>query len=127
MIRIIEDLFGLKPTDPGFSSALSKASYLFSGAAFVQGMSNLVYMPLIIKYGRRPVYIFSFLVYGGCSLWAGLATDFPNELAARLVLGFAGGSAECLAPLTIADIFFLHERGLIMRYEHLPNFRSQRF
>jgi MFS family permease len=116
MTRMIQDLFGIAPTDPKFSFALSKMSYVFSGTAFAQGMSNLVYMPLIIKYGRRPVYIFSFIVYGGCSLWAGLAKDYPSELAAWLVLGFAGGSAECLALLTIADIFFLHERGLIMRY-----------
>lgn len=78
-------------------------------------MSNLVYMPLIIKYGRRPVYIISFLIYGACALWAGLAKDYHEELAARIIMGFAGGSAECLAPLTIADIFFLHERGRIMR------------
>ncbi|KAJ5380056.1 uncharacterized protein N7496_002484 [Penicillium cataractarum] len=116
MAGIVHDLFGVLPTNPGWSAALAKASYLFSGTAFVQGMSNLFYMPLIIKYGRRPVYIFSFLLYGGCSLWAGLATDYPSALAARLILGFAGGSAECVAPLTIADTFFLHERGLVMSF-----------
>ncbi|KAJ5628046.1 hypothetical protein N7490_010274 [Penicillium lividum] len=91
-------------------------SYAFSGTSFAQGMSNLFYMPLIIKYGRRPVYIISFLVYGACALWAGLAKNYNEELAARIIMGFAGGSAECLAPLTIADIFFLHERGRIMSY-----------
>ncbi|KAJ5904332.1 hypothetical protein N7504_006715 [Penicillium tannophilum] len=116
MIGIIQDLFGISPTDPGYSSALSKMSYAFSGTSFAQGMSNLVYMPLIIKYGRRPVYIISFIIYGACALWAGLAKDYNEELAARIIMGFAGGSAECLAPLTIADIFFLHERGRIMSY-----------
>lgn len=116
MAGIVYDLFGVTPTDPGWSAALAKASYLFSGTAFVQGMSNLVYMPLIVKYGRRPVYLFSFILYGGCSLWAGLAKSYPSSLAARLIIGFAGGSAECVAPITIADTFFLHERGTIMRY-----------
>ncbi|KAJ5097126.1 hypothetical protein N7456_007847 [Penicillium angulare] len=116
MIEIVEDIFGISPSDPGYSSALAKMSYAFSGASLAQGMSNLIYMPLIIKYGRRPVYIISFLIYGGCSLWAGLAKGYSSELAARLVMGFAGGSAECVAPLTIADTFFLHERGLIMSY-----------
>ncbi|KAJ5752674.1 hypothetical protein N7520_009591 [Penicillium odoratum] len=116
MIGIIQDLFDISATDPGYSSALSKLSYAFSGTSFAQGMSNLFYMPLIIKYGRRPVYIISFLVYGACALWAGLAKDYNEELAARIIMGFAGGSAECLAPLTIADIFFLHERGQIMSY-----------
>ncbi|KAJ5938032.1 hypothetical protein N7454_004374 [Penicillium verhagenii] len=116
MIAIIHDLFGLTSSDPGFSSALSKMSYAFSGTSLAQGMSNLFYMPLIIKYGRRPVYIISFAIYGGCALWAGLAGTYEQELAARIIMGFAGGSAECLAPLTIADIFFLHERGRMMSY-----------
>lgn len=29
-------------------------------------------------------------------------------------LGFFAGGAECLAPIVIADIFFLHERGRMM-------------
>ncbi|KIX08667.1 uncharacterized protein Z518_03324 [Rhinocladiella mackenziei CBS 650.93] len=114
MVNLVASLFGTPPTDPGYPDNLTKASYMFTGLSFVQGMSNLFYMPLIIKYGRRPVYILSFLVYGGCALWAGLATSYASELSARLMLGLAGGSAECLAPLTIADTFFLHERGLVM-------------
>lgn len=29
-------------------------------------------------------------------------------------MGIAAGAGECLAPLTIADVFFLHERGFVM-------------
>lgn len=29
------------------------------------------------------------------------------------MMGIAAGAGECLAPVTIADIFFLHERGSI--------------
>ena len=116
MIEIVDDLFGAKPNSSNFPTLVAKAAYFFSGVAFLQGMSNLLYMPVIIKYGRRPVYIVSLLVYGACSLWAGLAKSYPSELAARLVLGLAGGSADSLGPLTITDIFFLHERGLITRY-----------
>lgn len=28
--------------------------------------------------------------------------------------GFGAGAAETIAPLTIADVFFLHERGAVM-------------
>lgn len=117
---MIHDLFATTPAIPMWSSAVAKTSYFFSGVAFLHGMSNLFYMPLIIKYGRRPVYIVSTLIYGSCLLWAGLAKSYSSELVARLLLGFAGGAADCLAPLTITDVFFLHERGLIMRY----SFRS---
>lgn len=120
MIQMIFDLFRVTPSMPAYPSAIAKASYFFTGVAFLHGMSSLFYMPLIVKYGRRPVYVGSFLLYGGCSLWAGLATSYSSELAARLMLGFAGASADCLGSLTITDIFFLHERGLIMRYRFSP-------
>jgi hypothetical protein len=31
-------------------------------------------------------------------------------------MGIAAGAGECLAPVTIADVFFLHERGAITAY-----------
>ncbi|CAG8379846.1 unnamed protein product [Penicillium salamii] len=114
IMNMVHDLFNATPTNPKYPTLVAKVSYFFSGMVFLQSMSNLFYMPVIIKYGRRPVYIVSLLVFGACSLWAGLAKSYPSELAARLALGFAGGSADSLAPLTITDIFFLHERGFIM-------------
>lgn len=71
-------------------------------------------MPFILKYGRRPVYIVSFIGYTVTAIWAGVASSYGSELATRVVMGFFTGSGECLAPLTIADIFFLHERGFYM-------------
>ncbi|CAG8090507.1 unnamed protein product [Penicillium salamii] len=123
IMNMVHDLFDATPTNPKYPTLVAKVSYFFSGMVFLQSMSNLFYMPVIIKYGRRPVYIVSLLVFGACSLWAGLAKSYPSELAARLALGFAGGSADSLAPLTITDIFFLHERGFIMRFS--PNLPAQ--
>jgi len=71
-------------------------------------------MPFILKYGRRPVYIIAFIGYTATAAWAGAARTYSSELAARVLMGFFSGSGECLAPLTIADIFFLHERGFYM-------------
>ncbi|CAG8137752.1 unnamed protein product [Penicillium salamii] len=121
IMNMVHDLFNATPTHPKYPTLVAKVSYFFSGMVFLQSMSNLFYMPVIIKYGRRPVYIVSLLLFGACSLWAGLAKSYPSELAARLTLGFAGGSADSLAPLTITDIFFLHERGFIMRFSHNAN------
>jgi len=80
----------------------------------MQGLGNLVWMPLIIKYGRRPMYLISFTIYCVTAIWVGVSTQYANTLVARIVMGLAAGSGECLAPLTISDIFFLHERGAVM-------------
>jgi MFS family permease len=71
-------------------------------------------MPFINKFGRRPCYVIAFVCYTGFAAWAGAANSYASELAARILLGFVAGAGECLAPLTIADIWFLHERGSVM-------------
>lgn len=119
IVEITIDFFGTPPPSPstpspGFAAAIAKVAYFFTTTALLQGMGNLVWMPLIVKFGRRPVYLGSFTLYKGCAIWAGVSRSYTSELAARIIMGFAAGSGECIAPLTIADIFFLHERGLIM-------------
>ena len=114
IVNITIEFFGTPPMTPGFPAAIAKVAYFFTTTALMQGMGNLIWMPLIVKYGRRPVYLGSFTIYTACAIWAGVSKSYASELAARIVMGFAAGSGECVAPLTIADIFFLHERGLVM-------------
>lgn len=114
-VAIVEttiDFFG--PPGPSFTKHISKIAYFFTSTALMQGMGNLVWMPLIIKYGRRPMYLASFTIYCVTAIWVGVSKQYANTLIARIVMGFAAGSGECLAPLTISDIFFLHERGAVM-------------
>ena len=106
------DFFGTPGSD--FTAQVAKIAYFYTTTSLLQGLGNFVWMPLIIKYGRRPVYLASFSLYTGTAIWVGLARSYGNTLAARIVMGFAAGSGDCLAPITISDIFFLHERGTIM-------------
>lgn len=78
------------------------------------GIGNLVWVPLATKYGRRPVYVLSFLLLTGSTLWCALAPSFESLLAARIVQSFACSSLEIVAPLLLADVFFLHQRGSVM-------------
>ncbi|OOQ90431.1 MFS transporter [Penicillium brasilianum] len=123
LVEIAIDLFGVYPPDShnpatlspmsiaAFSSAVSKTALLFSTASMVAGVSNLLWVPLAVKYGRRVVYTSSFLVFGLCCIWSARATSYGSLLASRIIAAWFSGSAECVAPMTIADIFFLHERG----------------
>lgn len=103
IVEITIDFFG--PPGPAFPAHIAKMAYAFTTTALMQGIGNLFWMPLIVKYGRRPVYIASFTLYTATAIWAGTATEYANELVARIMMGFAAGSGECLAPLTIADLF----------------------
>ncbi|EXK27068.1 hypothetical protein FOMG_16331 [Fusarium oxysporum f. sp. melonis 26406] len=111
MIDMATDYFGAGPDLP---DSISKISYFITATTLLQGMGNLIWMPLVVKFGRRPIYVISFVLFTATTFWAGGASTYDSTLAARILLGFSSGAAECLAPLTISDIFFLHERGTIM-------------
>jgi MFS family permease len=112
--EVTSTFFGAPAENENFISDISRTAYFFTTTALMQGMGTLLWMPLIVKYGRRPVYILSFVLYTACALWAGASTSYSSELASRIIMGVAAGAAEVLAPLTISDIFFLHERGKVM-------------
>lgn len=97
--------------ETGLDDPIAKTAYFFNCTALFQGLGNLVWMPLINKYGRRPAYVCAFTLYVVTAIWCAVAKQYANFLVARIMLGFAAGAGECLAPVTIADMFFLHERG----------------
>ncbi|KAH9888733.1 major facilitator superfamily domain-containing protein [Xylariomycetidae sp. FL2044] len=110
--------FGAPPPGPGyladFLRAVGQTSYFFTVAALTMGVSNALWVPLMINYGRRPVYVASFLLLSATCAWSARAASFAGMLAARTLLGCAAGAGEVLGPLTIADLFFVHERGRMM-------------
>ena len=131
LVEIVIDVVGAHPPDPrypstlspastaAFSSAVSKVALLFSTASMAAGVCNLFWVPLAVKYGRRVVYTFSYLAFGLCCIWSARATSYGSLLASRIIAAWFAGSTECVAPMTIADIFFLHERGRMTAYVRL--------
>lgn len=117
IVKTTLDFYPASPptVDPaGFSANVSKVAYFFSTTALLQGTGNFIWVPLANKYGRRPVYVASYTLYLATAIWAILDHSYSGFLAARILMGFASGAAETIAPVTISDLFFLHERGSIM-------------
>jgi MFS family permease len=108
------------PPSRDFSAHIAKIAFFITTTPFTQGVGQLLWMPAIIKYGRRPVIVISFTLFTLTSVWCGVATSYASELAARILMGFAAGAIECAAPLIVADLFFLHERGTMMSYVQFP-------
>lgn len=98
------------------SDWINRAAYFFNNSALLQGLSNLFWVPLFTKYGRRPIYIAGFTLYFFMILGSGFAKTYAGELTCRTILGIGAGAGECLAPVTIADVFYLHQRGYGMAY-----------
>ncbi|KAK0119511.1 hypothetical protein ONS95_010955 [Cadophora gregata] len=112
LVEIATDFAGGDRSKLG--EVIPQVAYFFTVSALTQGTGNLIWQPLINKYGRRPMYIISFSGYLGTAIWSGLTLNYASELVARILLGFFSGAGECLGPGTISDLFFLHERGSMM-------------
>ncbi|KFY74088.1 hypothetical protein V499_05870 [Pseudogymnoascus sp. VKM F-103] len=94
-VSIIETAMDFFPTAgrAGMPGAIAKTAYFFTTTALLQGTGNILWMPLVNKYGRRPIYLASFSLYFATALWLSFTTSYASFLAA---------------------LFFLHERGAVM-------------
>lgn len=108
--------FGNKGPDGtiNLSSSLSKMSYAFTTYSLMQGTSNFFFVPLMTKYGRRPVFLVAYLGYLVSAIWASQAKSYGSFLGARIIGGWCSGVNETLGPLVITDVCFLHERATHM-------------
>lgn len=104
-ISILETAMDFFPTagSAGMADAIAKTAYFFTTTALLQGTGNILWMPLVNKYGRRPIYLASFSLYLATAFWLSFTTSYASFLAARIFMGFAAGAAETMAPLSIAD------------------------
>lgn len=76
------------------------------------GFANFIIVPLSNILGRRAIsLVFSILIMLTC-IWQALATSHRSLLAARAMNGLVCATSESIPVQMIADVFFLHERGL---------------
>ncbi|KAF2757447.1 MFS general substrate transporter [Pseudovirgaria hyperparasitica] len=75
------------------------------------GIGSVIMSPTAIKFGKRPVYLASAILFATSSVWCALSPNYVSLLIARIVQGISVSPVECLPSATIAEIFFLHERA----------------
>lgn len=78
------------------------------------GLGNLVWVPLSVKFGKRPVMLISTVTLFAVLIWTAKAKSFNELLIARCISGFVSAAGESILPGIVSDMFFLHERGLMM-------------
>ncbi|KAJ1309396.1 hypothetical protein OPQ81_006173 [Rhizoctonia solani] len=76
------------------------------------GLGPLVWGPLSEIYGRRLIFLVSFLPFTLFHLGGALAVNTPTLIITRFLAGAFGSSPLTNAGGTIADIFTTNERGL---------------
>ena len=75
------------------------------------GIGSVILSPTAILFGKRPVYLCAAICYILASVWCALSPNFASLVVARIFMGLAVSSVECLPSATVAEIFFLHEKA----------------
>jgi MFS family permease len=95
-----------------FSVSITKASWLITFNLLFLGIGNLFWIPMCNKIGKRPVLLLCTGIFFVSSIWSAVAKDWGSLFGARIVQGFGASASEALGPAIVADLYFLHERGL---------------
>ncbi|KAI0445698.1 putative MFS transporter [Xylaria telfairii] len=94
-----------------FDITPTKASELISYPNLAFGFGSLIFVPLYLKIGRRPVMLISLIVFCTGIIGASQSKTYGALMATRVIHGFGSCVCEALPVQLVNDIFFLHERG----------------
>ncbi|SCV06243.1 LANO_0H25246g1_1 [Lachancea nothofagi CBS 11611] len=78
------------------------------------GIGCLVFQPLALQYGKRPVYLFSMLATAMICVWPPYTKSNGEWIASKILQGFVGSSMESLPEISMSDLFFEHERSFAL-------------
>ena len=103
MFPLFAEEFGLNQTQLG----------LITGVCVIAlGYANFVIVPFSNIFGRRAATLLFGVLVLASTIWEALAKSNGSLLGARVINGIGTATSESLMVQVIADVFFLHERGL---------------
>ncbi|GME65696.1 MFS transporter [Neofusicoccum parvum] len=73
----------------------------------------ILFIPVAIKFGRRPVYIASCAVMLASAIWQAKLRTTWEIIVANVMSGLAGAVSESIVQMTIADLFYVHQRATV--------------
>lgn len=92
-----------------FSDATLTNTYAIGCATLALGAPMLI--PFALKFGARPVYLVSSVGQFAISIWAAKTENAADWWGVNATQCWLGALAEVLVQMTIADVFFVHQRG----------------
>lgn len=89
-------------------------AHLNAGSALTYGGLSLgcfVFIPLVHKYGRRPLYLLSITLQFVACIWQARIQTVGDLLGSGFISGLGGSTSEVIVQVTIADVFFVHQHA----------------
>jgi MFS family permease len=110
-IDVVTPTWGPMNEQLGFSWEMLNDSYAIGCGTLAIGAFLLI--PFALKYGRRPIYILSTIVQFGIAIWSAKQQTVADLLLVNALSCGVGALSEVIVQMTIADVFFVHQRGLM--------------
>ncbi|CAG7915919.1 unnamed protein product [Penicillium olsonii] len=86
-----------------------------AGVLFVGiGYATLLFSPAPFLYGRRISYLICLMFSVIGSIWFARIHNIQDNIWGQLFVGASESCAEALAQLSLSDLFFQHQRGMVL-------------
>lgn len=93
----------------GFSIDLLNGAAATNYAAL--GVGCILFVPLVHKFGRRPLYLFSSALQLASCIWFAMTQSKGDLIGSNLISGLGGAISETIVQMTIGDLFFVHQHA----------------
>ncbi|KAH6952200.1 major facilitator superfamily domain-containing protein [Fusarium avenaceum] len=71
----------------------------------------IIFIPIALRIGRRPIYLITGLIMFASGIWQAMTYTIGDMVGMNAIAGIAGAVNEALFQVTVADLFFVHQRG----------------
>ena len=76
-------------------------------------LGSFMLIPFGLKYGLRPIYILSSAAQMAIMIWAARTMTGGDWWGVNALQCWVGSLAETMVQMTVSDVFFVHQRGLM--------------
>lgn len=126
---IILDFMVLSPLGEQLMDELNitpaQFSYVVSAYAISAGLSGLLAAGFADKFDRKKILLFFYVGFILGTLFCGIAANYNQLLAARIITGIFGGVIGSISFAIITDLFKLEVRGRVMGFVQMAFASSQ--
>ena len=94
-----------------FDDEILNDTYAIGCATLAIG--GFMMMPFALKYSLRPIYVLSCAAQLGVMIWGARTKTAGDWWGVNAVQCWLGSLGECMVQMTVSDVYFVHERGLV--------------
>ncbi|KIW18432.1 hypothetical protein PV08_02720 [Exophiala spinifera] len=109
LVAISTVIYGPLMTEFGFDIEVLNEGFGANTAGLAVGC--VLFIPLALKFGRRPVYLVSFTMSLATAIWQARLRTAGDVYGANVVSGLGGSVAQTICQMTISDLFYVHQRA----------------